>query len=294
MPNLFDSLIHELKSRMSNLTDPLGTEALFRKLKNDLPNPTLPAVNKIRELADTIDAFHSQVNYTTNTSNLLNGVPPTNAKLEDLNTATNLVQFYFQVTQPLDQVLSNLKGFDLSTFTKSTGGGNVNPDDVSTDIQKILRNRKELQQSLNNALREFSSELDELHLENLVQISNTIVGELKNPAPTTFNALSFVIDGFIDHLKSAKEFFKAFSRKSEDLTGNEPSEIKQLARNWGDAVTQIETLEQNDLIRGELNNAGKSRAAIAQSIKIHDLLEANYDYVTALVRSGDLESAGIL
>ncbi len=292
MTNLFDSLINELKSRMS--TDPLGTDALFRKLKNDLPNLASPTVNKIRELTDTIDAFHSQVNYTTNTSNLLNGVHATNAKLEDLNTATNLVQFYFQVTQPLEQVLFNLKGFDLSNFTKSTSGGNFNPDDVNTDIQQILKNRKELQKSLNNALREFGSELDELHLENLVQISNTIVGELKNLAPTTFNALSLVIDGFIDHLKNVKKFFKAFSQKSEDLTGNEPNEIKQLARNWGDAVTQIETLEQNDLIRAELNNAGKSRAAIAQSIKIHDLLEANYDYVTALVRSGDLESAGIL
>jgi hypothetical protein len=293
MPNIFDSLINELQSRMGNSADPLGTDALLKKLKDDLPNPTSTAITKIPELADTIDAFQSQATYTTSTSSLLQNVHHTNAKLEDLNTATNLVQFYFQVTQPLDQILSNLKGFDLSNFPKSNGGGTVQPDDVNSDIQNILKNRKELQKSLKKALQEFGSEIDELSLEKLLLDSNTILNQLTNPAPTTLTALSNVIDSLITHLGNAEKLFKNFSKKNEEFTNNEPDEIKQLIRNWGDAVTQIELLEQNDL-RGELSDAGKSRAAIARSIKIHDLLETNYDYVTALVRSGDLESAGIL
>ncbi len=76
--------------------------------------------------------------------------------------------------------------------------------------------------------------------------------------------------------------------------GNEPGEIKQLIRNWGDAVAQIEQLEQGPKMQGELGDPLNSRPAIAQSIQVHDLLEANYDYLTALVRSGDLESAGVL
>jgi superfamily I DNA/RNA helicase len=217
-----------------------------------------------------------------------------NADIGKLTTATNLIQLYFQGTQPLGQILSNLID-SIENLVQSSLNG-VTFDQFRQSVKQILDDRQALQKTLNRVLREFGTEIDEQDLQKLLQRSSTILNELNNLNPTGFEDLSPLVQEFIAHLKKAQELFKKFNRQDEDLTGNEPDEIKQLIINWGDAIRQIEKIEQTDPeIKNELNNdVSKNREAIAQSIKIHELLEQNYDYLTTLVRSGDLESAGIL
>jgi hypothetical protein len=245
------------------------------------------------ELKDIIAAFTLQNTYTNSTLGILNSLQPSTTfivTIETLRTATNLIQIYFQVTEPLEQILSDLIDNLPSPLTGTT------LTDIQTSIQRIKTDREKLREAQTNALQEFGDVLDELDLEKLVQKSNTIRTEFENlstslPSPIDF---SNEIEFLINHLGKADKFFKDFSENNGNLTGREPNQIKTLIRNWGESVALIETIEQTDPIRRELSDPDKSRSAIAQSIKIHDLLETNYDYLTALVRSIDLVSAGSL
>ncbi|OUL28938.1 hypothetical protein BV378_06985 [Nostoc sp. RF31YmG] len=303
MTNPFDSLIKELRHKMDNVNlsesggrminglQQKGLLALLTDSKlitNNQPSTNVP------ELKEIIYAFLSQHNYTENTNNLLKSNLFNNADIGKLTTATNLIQLYFQGTQPLGQILSNLID-SIENLVQSSLNG-VTFDQFRQSVKQILDDRQALQKTLNRVLREFGTEIDEQDLQKLLQRSSTILNELNNLNPTGFEDLSPLVQEFIAHLKKAQELFKKFNRQDEDLTGNEPDEIKQLIINWGDAIRQIEKIEQTDPeIKNELNNdVSKNREAIAQSIKIHELLEQNYDYLTTLVRSGDLESAGIL
>jgi hypothetical protein len=298
MAQPFDSIVKEIKDSIIALN--LDRKDLFKDLKNaklidtnDKPSTTLNSSPLSSEFQDVIAALIPQNNdYTENTSAILNILNPLNslATLETLETATNIIQIYFQVTQPLEQILSDL--FDNLPSTLSSS----NTKTIQTHIQKIKTDREKLREAQTNAVQEFGDVLDELDLEMLVQNSSTILKDLKNPNNSTnLLTLSTEIERLINHLKKAGKLFKDFSENNGNLTGREPNQIKTLIRNWEESVSQIETIETtNPNVQSDLSKPDNSRSAIAQSIKIHDLLEANYDYLTALVRSIDLVSAGSL
>jgi hypothetical protein len=274
MPNSFDLLIQELKALMKKISDDgsnTQTTGLLYLLRTaTLTDPNNNAVSK--ELKDIMAAFTSQNTYTDSTLAFLNSLHLPTATLETLKTATNLIQIYFQVTQPLEQILSDLID-NLPPAAEVKGG--VTSAKIQASIKIIKTDRQDLQKVQDKALQEFGSVLEELDLQKLVQTSSVILIELKNSP--NLDVLSTAIDRLISHLK------------------NEPNEIQKLINNWGNPVAQIETIEKtNPDIQSGLSDPSKSRLAIAQSIKIHDLLEANYDYLNALVRSVDLVSAGSL
>ncbi len=296
MANSFDRLIKELKNLMEKLKNDEGDSqdnsflkllqkaGLIDKSKNNQPVPTLSS-----ELKDILAAFISQHTYTASTFSLFSSLPSMGATLENLETATNLIQLYSQVTQPIEQILSDLVDNLPSPLPNST----VTPINIQDSIQQIKTDRQDLQKVQDKALQEFGSVLEELDLQKLVQTSSVILIELKNSL--NLDVLSTAIVRLISHLTSAQEFFQTFGENDGNITGNEPNAIQQLIKNWSESVAQIETIEKtNPAIQSALGIASNSRLAIAQSIKIHDLLETNYDYLTALVRSIDLVSAGSL
>lgn len=287
MTNSFGSLIQQFQTVMSTLRSQFSHLNSALKDISTANNP---------ELAETIAAFKLQNDYTTSTDNLLKTVPiGGNATLANLTTAINLVQLYFQGTQPLNSILANLVDL-LERVDAPSLPASTSIEDIREKISQMLSDRGALQKFLNRVLRDFNTEISDLNLKSLLQRSNAILSALDKLKNQVINLtiLSPVIDDLTDHLKTAAELFKSFNRKGEDLTGNEPNEIKQLVLNWGDAIGQIEELEKSDGIKADLSDGSKGRSAIARSIQLHDLLEANYDYLTALIRSGDLESVGIL
>jgi hypothetical protein len=297
MAQPFDRLIKELQVLMSNLnsnnTDLLGVLKSATLIGNDnkplKKTPGQNPANLSKELQDILAAFISQYDYTASTLTVLNSLQPPSV-IETLRTATNLIQIYFQVTQPFEQILSNLID---NLLPDSALSGNITSANIQSNIQIINTDRQNLQKIQNKALQEFGSVLKELDLQKLVQTSNVIFTELKNSP--NLDVLSTAIDRLISHLTSAQEFFQTFGENDGNITGNEANEIQQLIKNWSESVSKIETIEKtNPTIQSDLGIPINSRLAIAQSIKIHDLLETNYDYLTALVRSIDLVSAGSL
>jgi hypothetical protein len=288
MAEPFDSIIKDLKKLMDALKKDSADLLSLLKKANLLDTNNDPTSNLSKELKDLLAAFVSQGAYTFSTSKFLAEISTTTASADDLKTVANLIQIYFQVTQPLEKILSDL----LDNLPSSLQNNDV--VGIETSVQTIKTNRNDLQEAQDIALQEFGDVLDELSLEQLVRASNSIKIELKNLSNPSFLELLAAINRLINHLENASKFFSDFSKNNGDLTNNEPSQIKTLISNWRESISIIETLEQTDLIRQELSYPGKSRSAIAQSIKIHDLLEANYDFLTALVRSIDLVSAGSL
>jgi len=287
MVSQYDSLIQDLQNNIGDVNT--SEDDVLSKVLNPLKTITIPI-----ELQGIQQAFQSQHDSTKHVSELLhntNNFPLTNATLEQFHSAINLVQLYFQGSKPLPQILSN-----LIDGIENLDSSITRPDQFRQKIQKILDKRQVLQKTLNRVLREFVTEIDEQDLQQLVQKSSMILNEMNSPNPANSDELSHIIQEFIGHLKQAQVLFKTFRKKGEDLTGNEPDEIKQLILNWEAAINRIKKIEQTDPeIQNDLNNdVNKSREAIAQSIKIHELLEQNYDSLNTLVRSGDLESAGIL
>jgi hypothetical protein len=304
MANTFESLIKGLKVKMdavksssNDLNNSLSS--LLTSIGNGTTPPELSA-------KDVITAFQSQDTYTNSIPSLLDSLsklPNIPGTLETLTTATNIVQIYFQITQPLDQILSelvpNLEGLP-STPNKIT------ITSIKDKINKLIEDRKNLQKEQNKILQEFEGEIDEQELQGLLRRSSEILGELKaitpledstgnNPDLKSLNDLLNATDDFIKHLQASQELFKTLRRQGESLRDSEAGEVEQLIRNWRDTIQEIERLELNNVIRGLLNQyPDKSRQAIAQSIQIHELLEANYSFLSDLIRSGDLVSPGIL
>lgn len=310
MANSISSLISELKKSMKILsenegktTDSKGNQGLLLLLltANLLASTTLvPDTNLPKELQDTLNAFVAQDSFTSSTSTLLGNVNDVNAVLEDLITAANLIQLYFQVTQPLDQILSELVD-NLESLGNTSLPPNVdlsNIKGIKGSIRTIIQDRKNLRKIQNKIFREFESDIDEKKLQDLLQRSSEILGDLKGIEPSDSGSLTHLLnatDDFIIHLQKAQELFKTFRQQGEALRDSESGEVEQLIRNWRDAIKEIEGLELNKDIRRQLNQAPeKSRQAIAQSIQIHDLLEENFSFLSDLVRSGDLVSSGIL
>jgi hypothetical protein len=297
MAEPFDSLIKAIQDSMTTLKNDSAT-LLSLLQENKLIDDANKQVSISKELKDIILALTSQDNYTEGTLKFLGNPPPIKYILKDLKTVTNLIQIYFEITQPLEKSLS-----DLVTLLPSQLQGKIAAN-IQANIQAINIDRINLLEAQTKALQEFGSDLQELGLKELLKTSNSIRIKLKNlsinpadpklPAQTSPVDFSTEIDRLIIHLNQANEFFKTFNENDSNVTASEPNEIQILISNWGDLVSLIDKIEQTDSIRQELSDPAKSRSAIAQSIKIHDLLESNYDYLTALVRSIDLVSAGSL
>jgi hypothetical protein len=291
MAEPFNNLIIQLQGLLKDLKDHEG--GLLKTLENAklITNQAVPDGNLSKELQNVLTALISQDSYTAGTVKILNGLPTSGATLEKLEIATNLIQIYFQVTEPLDQILSGL--IDLVNVSPTPLKNGVDLITVQNSIQQIKTDRDNLREAETNILQEFGNFLDELDLDKLVQISSTILQDQTNSA--NLPQLLTEIERFLNHLENAGEFFQKFSKSNGNLTDREPNQIKTLIRNWKESVNQIEIIETtNPNIQSDLSDPAKSRLVIAQSIKIHDLLETNYDYLTALVRSIDLVSAGSL
>jgi DNA repair ATPase RecN len=308
MANTFESLVSRLKDLMNNLNtdENLGSSSLFVLLLNaNLINGNIPdrgpnSKLSSNELKDILSAFQSQSTYTLSTISLLNNLSPSIFTLDTLKTATNLIQIYFQVTQPLEQILSDLVD-NLESLSPNGSDPNKLPsniEDIKGSTKKIIQDRKELLKEQNKILREFEGEIDEQNLQDLLRNSSEILSNLQGIQPTTNTGLDDLLQvthDFIGHLQKAQELFKTFSRQGEAIRDSEAGEVEQLIRNWRDAIKEIERLELNDDIKEQLNKLpDKSRQAIAQSIQIHELLEANYGFLSDLIRSGDLVSPGVL
>jgi hypothetical protein len=301
----FDRIIGELNSLMTDLNS--KGKILFKNLKDATLIDNSNALSKVTaskapissELQDLIAAFITQDKYTDYTSTFLKGLitPNQPAKPEDLEAATNLVQIYFQVTNLLDQTLSNLVD---NLLPDSDLSGSITSTTIQDSIKIIKDNREKLQEAQAKALEESRGILGKLNLKKLVQRSESIKTEFKNlsivftPTQPSSGDFSDAVELLRKHLENAGKFFEDFSKNNGNSTGDEPNQIKTLISDWGESVALIEKIEQADSIRAYLVDPSNSRLAIAQSIKIHDLLETNYDYLTALVRSIDLVSAGSL
>jgi hypothetical protein len=283
------SLIGEIKDSIQKLsndnTPPDGSlDKIDKQVNSLISSPTPPT-----ELSEVIYAFQSQKIYTNNTFMILNRIAQMQIPgLENLRTVIDIIQDYIDYIQPLDRILPQLiDGLDNKSQSQIISA-------IKTEIPKIDKVKKDISRILEKSLGEFGNKLDELALQKLVLTSGNILGELTSFSDD-INAMKDIIDRLISHLTNAQEFFQTFGENDRDITGNEPNEIQQLIKNWGESVAQIETIEKNNpAIQKALDIPSNSRLAIAQSIKIHDLLEANYDYLTAIVRSIDLVSAGSL
>jgi uncharacterized protein YjgD (DUF1641 family) len=280
------SLITEFKKSIEKLSNTTSTgflDEIHKKVK-DLINPPT-------ELSEAVSAFQSQKEYTKNIFAILKGISDVSISgLENLKTATDIVQFYIEYTQPLEQILSQL----IDRLDSKTSPQKEIISDIKTKIPEIDKVKKDISRILEKSLEEFGDKFDDLNLQTLVLSSGNILDELTRFSGD-LTALENTINSLTNHLENARKFFKNFINNNGNLTGSEPNQIKTLIHNWGESVTLIETIETtNPNVQNDLSNPSNSRSAIAQSIKIHDLLETNYDYLTALVRSIDLVSAGSL
>jgi hypothetical protein len=292
MANQFDSLIIKLQHLVNKLST--SSRNLSEQLTSLIPaGKTPPELNA----KDVITAFKSQDIYTNSIPSLLDSLsqsPNIPGTLETLTTATNIVQIYFQITQPLEEILPelvpNLEGLP-SPPTQAI------ITSIKEKINKLIEDRKNLQKEQNKILREFEGDIDEEKLQDLLQGSSDILAELQGFTPTSANLEQLLLDtgDFVTHLQKAQELFKTFSHQGEAIRDSEAGEVEQLIRNWRDAIKEVERLELNDDTKEQLNKLpDKSRQAIAQSIQIHELLETNYGFLSDLIRSGDLVSPGVL
>lgn len=292
MTNPFASSIQELIDSMKRLHDTNNTSGSFDQFKSLLTNSSPQSPSP--ELSEIISHVQSQYTYTKSTSTLLHPILKQDATFADLTTATNLIQLYFQGTQPFDQIFSNLVSNLVSIkFAKI--------EEIKKGIETIAADRKNLQKTLDRILQKFSSQIEELNIDALFQSSidtllgdsQTILNDLLNlPSPNNPNPTDVirVVKNFIDHLKKARDTFKKFDRKGISLDNSDVGKLKKLIGNWEKIIETLQIVTRNE----NLSISTDSRNAIAQSIEIHELLEENYGYLSDLIRSGDLVSPGIL
>jgi hypothetical protein len=292
MENSFASLINELKVGVFALSDPTRKNGSLKALEDTLSK----LVNLSEETkSDKIDFSTAFLDTAINSRILATMSEQSNLTLESLKTATKVLQSYLKSTEePLNTIFDKLENVHENNFPANNNS--VTPAILKVKIKKIRSDRESLNGILERALQEFKSEKGEKgerQLEGLVKVSGTIVDELKKDSSfISLPNVSSVVNEFVEHLRKSKNLFKDFNRQGQDLTGDEPKEIGQLIQNWGEAITRIGLLQQKDSISAELGNVIVSRSAIAQSVQMHELLELNYDYLTALVRSGDLVDPG--
>lgn len=284
MTEPFDSLItkkRELMELLSNNSSALCDLLKPDELKDQAGKILTPSV----KLNEIISDFTTQSICTKGTFTLL----PSKGTIEELKIATNLVQIYSERTQSLKQILLDLPASLPSTLPPN------NTQKIQDTIKKIEIDLDRLQGTQKDALQELGKASKKPDLTKLSQMSDLIKTNFKNLSASPIQA-NFLdeIQNLINNLISAGEFFKNFGENNENLNDPETEQIKKLISDWGESIALIEMLEQTDSIRTYLIDPINSRFAIAQSIEIHNLLENNYDYLTAIVRSVDLVSAGSL
>lgn len=169
------------------------------------------------------------------------------ATFDNLLAAVNLVQIYLQMTQALDQILSNLENLDNS----------------QDKYASVKTKRKSLQDTLTNVLDELNLTGNDLDIKILINESEEL---LKNVTAKKF----------IAHLKNAREILKILSSDSVSLT---ESQIKQLINNWLSGMQKLPNQEPK--------TEQERKQFVTQSLEIRSLLEDNYDLLAEILRFKD-------
>jgi|GEM_PF-2525499 len=293
--NNTSSAISQLRSLMNILR---ATESQLENHVVGLKPESLKPGGTEADISNVLQAL--QEGLTRHTAELLNSAP-VEPGFEDLIFAIKLVESYLQKTNSLSQNLSVLKDLDKTSpqpkyepkyeGTKLPSLPSQCKDSNLYEAIKCVRTT--LGQTLIGILDEQNLTRDEVDITSLVQESRRILESINNissqdkPTPTDVNA---VVNQFISHLKSARETFNKFNRKGISLDDGEVESLKELIRNWEKITEKLQIITGKE----DLSDSTVSRAAIAQSIQIHDLLEENYSFLSDLIRSGDLVSPGIL
>jgi hypothetical protein len=214
-----------------------------------------------------------------------------------LSEAVSLVKNYFRVTKSLDSTLPQLKD-TLNGLSQKIDNVTIqpNPKTVALIVSQSISplGVVELRSALLTALG--SSEV-ELNFSNfqlsegeeikfLRRSSNDVLTVLKDTTLSVFQRVA----QFVDHLEGAREILKTLNRKGVSWGGSETDDVQEILTNWEAATKKVAELETS----ASPSDVQLNRQSIAESIQIHDLLEVNYDYLSALVRSGDLVDPGNL
>jgi len=289
----------ELIGNLAKLMKVLATAA--KELENHIKaiNPTDPKYKGTNEdIARALEAL--QEGLTGYTDKVLATLKQKSG-FEDLVFAIKLVETYLQETKSLDKSLSTLKELDtpITSHPKFKTTDTNFPAECKSSQSNIYEVvpcvRQSLSTTLNNILDQLNLTPDEVDIKSLVQESRNIISALDTISSSSSSTpkltdVSPVVARFISHLKKARDTFKQFSRNNISLDAGEVNALKELVSNWEKITQKLQTITAKE----DLSDPQANRDAIAKSIQIHDLLEVNYDSLTALVRSGDLESAGIL
>jgi hypothetical protein len=208
-----------------------------------------------------------------------------------LKEAVNLVQNYFKATKSLDSILLQLQNIlpNLS-ISKVT----INPDPnriVLPLVVTVIKDRSELHKALGDSEGELNSMKPKIsegaEIKFLLMSSEKVLDVvLKDSTLSVFQRVA----QFAAHLEEAREILKTLSRIGISWGGSETDDVQKILTNWEEATKKVAELETS----ASPSDVQLNRQTIAESIQIHDLLEVNYDYLSELVRSGDLVDPGNL
>jgi hypothetical protein len=207
---------------------------------------------------------------------------------DDVLVAVNLVQTYRQITSNLDSILTTLNEIDDSPSKISPTGQNL--------YFAVADARNDLIKALVIIQSEPGFAEGEVDIERLLQESKTIIKNLKPLVEDDFidngesKRFSQIVSQFVNHLERAQSIFKTLSSEDVQLTAVEIPDIQQLIQNWETITANLQTVTAI----ATSFEVQTSKAAIAQSIQIHNRLEALYDYLAEILRSNDLFNPAIL
>jgi hypothetical protein len=209
-----------------------------------------------------------------------------------LKEAVNLVQNYFKATKSLDGILPQLQN-TLSNLSISKVAITPDPRKIVLPlVGTVITDRSNLHSALGGSEGELNSmkpkisegaEIKFLLMSSEKVLSNEV---LKDSALSVFQRVA----QFAAHLEEAREILKTLSRIGISWGGSETDDVQKILTNWEEATKKVAELETS----ASPSDVQLNRQTIAESIQIHDLLEVNYDYLSELVRSGDLVDPGNL
>lgn len=163
------------------------------------------------------------------------------ADLEGVETGIRLVQAYLQATKFMDQIDVGALGI--------------------SDTQK-LKSAKDAYQKLRSARKTLRDQLTEIRDDEA-----DLLTELLKESAKFATAQSIDVAAFIAHLRNAREILRQLKRDNIDL---DDDLIAALIDNWMLVIQKLP--EPNSAVQEE----GR-RGAVAQTIDVHNLLEAIYD-----------------
>jgi hypothetical protein len=276
-----DSFLTAIK----NLQDPMQSlqsaeVALINYLQGINNNP--PPLTKLGEEDILLAVQELQKAPTDYVLTVLNNLTTKSKDLltqNDVLVAVNLVQTYRQITSNLDSILTTLNEIDDSTSKQNLYSAVVDARNALIKALVIIQSEPGFAEG-------------EVDVESLLQESQKI---LKNLEPFVSGSIDIkkineIVSQFVNHLGRARSIFSTLSSEDATLTALQIPDIQQLIQNWETITANLQTITARES-PSELNT---SRAAIAQSIQIHDRLEAVYDYLAEILRSNDLFNPAIL